>query len=415
MTTKSVLGIALALLFSQASAQQSDDEVALAIADSIVAPEARSSEWHAKVEAGVQKAADPSFALGHLSFDVMVDHKVAPSLSFVFADRLDVNRGSSSAYDSTVNTLKEAYGSVSYSSERIIDFGRINVRSGVAFGYNPTDFFRAGSIRTISSIDPESLRSNRLGSVMLRGQTLSEAGSLTMLYSPKLAGTPSTAPFDIDLGATNAVDRWQVALSPRLGTTSSSTLLIFGEKGQSPTVGVNQTWAVGGSTVAYIEAASRKSIALLDRALARPAQKALYTQLAAGLRITTAQKQSITLEYEYSGASLSRAQWDVLRSRGQADYARYRQWLDYAQELPTKQALFIYGNWQDAGVAHFDVSVMTRRDMADRSHLDWIEGRYRMSRADLILQGQRNRGDARSTFGALPNSNILVIKLLTYF
>jgi hypothetical protein len=58
---------------------------------------------------------------------------------------------------------------------------------------------------------------------------------------------------------------------------------------------------------------------------------------------------------------------------------------------------------------------MTRRDLADRSHLDWIEGRYRLHRADLILQAQRNAGDTRSTFGAQPHANVLTIKLLTYF
>ena len=46
--------------------------------------------------------------------------------------------------------------------------GRINVRNGAALGYNPTDFFRSGALRSVVSIDPNSLRENRLGTVMLR-------------------------------------------------------------------------------------------------------------------------------------------------------------------------------------------------------------------------------------------------------
>ncbi len=411
---RTVFVIMLAVLSGQAAAQQSDDD-ALALADSIAESPTTASAWHAQLEAGIVRANRPAMTGQTLSFDFLLDHAIAPSLRMVLADRIDIRRDSLAAGVNTVNTLKEAYGSYAYGKDRIVDIGRINVRSGVALGYNPTDFFKVQSIRVMSETDPESLRSNRLGSVMLRGQVLSEHGSLTLMYSPKLASIPDGSPFDIDLGATNGVDRWLLAFSPQLGGTASSTLLLYNEKGKPPTLGLNQTWVVGGATVAYLEATRGKSAALAEQALGRPGKPSAHTKLAVGLRFTTQRKQAISLEYDYSTAALSRNGWQALRTGAPGDYLRYRQLAQSAQELPTRQAWFAQANWQDAGVDHLDLNFILRRDIADRSRLYWLEGRYHFSRTDLIVQAQHNAGDARSTFGALPHSNIWTVKLLTYF
>jgi hypothetical protein len=85
-----------------------------------------------------------------------------------------------------IGTLKEAYVSWQPHSSLLLDAGRINGRQGVAFGYNPTDFFRSDAIRSVVSIDPNSLRDNRLGTVMLRGQQLWDSGALSVVYAPRL-------------------------------------------------------------------------------------------------------------------------------------------------------------------------------------------------------------------------------------
>ena len=78
------------------------------------------------------------------------------------------------------------------------------MRNGVATGYNPTDYFRAGAVRSIVSIDPASLKTRRQGSVMLRGQSLWDSGSLTAMFSPKLAkASRRRRRFNPDFGATN--------------------------------------------------------------------------------------------------------------------------------------------------------------------------------------------------------------------
>jgi len=80
----------------------------------------------------------------------------------------------------------------------------------------------------VVSLDPASLRENRLGSAMLRGQALWTGGSLTALYSPKLADQRNDAVFSADLGATNQRERWQLALSEKLSDALNPQWLLSG-------------------------------------------------------------------------------------------------------------------------------------------------------------------------------------------
>ena len=151
------------------------------------------------------------------SFDLLYSGSVGTGLRVVLSDRLDVNHPAALGTDSTVNSLREAYVSwQATGGDAVLDFGRINVRSGPAYGYNPTDFFRDGSLRVINTADPFALRQNRMGAVMLRGQRLWNGGSLSAAYSPKLADRPSADGWNLDLGATNNRNRSLVTLGTQL-------------------------------------------------------------------------------------------------------------------------------------------------------------------------------------------------------
>jgi hypothetical protein len=74
-----------------------------------------------------------------------------------------------------------------------LEVGRINVRNGVALGFNPTDFFKTGSLVDQASLDPTVVRLNRLGTVMTRFQASGGHSSLDRLW--ELTGTiPAPAP-----------------------------------------------------------------------------------------------------------------------------------------------------------------------------------------------------------------------------
>ena len=120
-----------------------DDLDALSLADKAptTAPQAAKS-WRIFIEGAGSRTgvggSDSNFETKRGSLDVRFDSTIAPGLRAVFSDRLDLlhNNGATRAHD--VNTLREAYLSWARTDEQIVDVGRVNVRHGAAFAYNPT-------------------------------------------------------------------------------------------------------------------------------------------------------------------------------------------------------------------------------------------------------------------------------------
>ncbi len=410
--------IFIALMVAAAPALAGDDDAALSLADKTVTPAQHGSDWRVFTEAALRTSSQQNGGTQEhdqrLSFDVHYDRIFAHDWRVIFADRLDANRLGESASESSINTLKEAYLSWQQSPDRIADLGRVNARYGVALGYNPTDFFRAGAARSVVSIDPASLRENRLGSAMLRGQALWTDGSLTALYSPRLADRPSEVAFSPDLGATNQRSRWLASLSHKLSDGISPQWLAYGEAGKLPQAGLNLTALLNDATVANFEWSAGRARSLISQALALPDDTAYRSRLAGNLTYTTSAKISITLEYEYNGAGLDVRGWNSLRHGPPADYARYRGFVANLQELPTWQNLFFYVSWQDALMNHLDLSAMLRRDIVDQSRLYWLEARYHWTRVDAAMQWQLNSGQPGSNYGALRERRIFQA-LMRYF
>jgi opacity protein-like surface antigen len=408
-------GAALAQASSVPSASDAD---ALLLADTTPSTIARASDWRVFAESALsqstQRAGSAPAAGQRLSFDLAYDGILAPGWRAVLADRLDLDWQRRFDNETSVNTLKEAYLSWQFNPDQLLDLGRINTRYGVATGYNPTDFFRGGAVRSVVSADPDSLRRNRLGSVMLRSQSLWAGGGLTALVSPKLTDAPSDAPFSADLGATNNRNRWLLSGSQQLGAGFSPQWSFYSEQHASPQLGLNLTALLNNATVAYVEWSGGRSRSLRPLALNGADDSAFRSRLATGITYTTASKLTWTLEYEYNGAGLDKAGWDALRRGAPPAYLQYRRFAGSLQELPTRQAIFVRAGWQDAIVARLDLSALARLNIADRSRMTWLEARYHWDRADLALQWQLNAGAAASEFGALPQRR-MAQAVLTYF
>jgi len=387
-----------------------DDAAALLLADKTETTAEQAGDWRVYTEAAVRESrlrgAGPARHGTRLSLDARLDTNFAPGWRAVFADRLDLNRGDGVSSTRDVNTLKEMYVSWQAQPDRIADFGRINVRNGVAFGYNPTDYFRAGALRSVVSLDPASLRENRLGSAMLRGQTLWEGGSLTALYSPKVAEQPSSASFNPDWGATNRRARWLMAYSQKLSDGLSPQWLLSGGEGQSTQVGLNLTALPNDSTVAFFEWSGGRAPSLAAQALIRPDDTVFRSRVSSGLTYTTADNISLTAEYDYNGAAMGRTDWDALRRGSPAAYGLYRGFAATVQDPATRHNLFLYALWQDALVKRLDVAAMVRHDLIDHSRLQWLEARYHWTHVDFALQTQLNTGAAASNFGALTDRRV---------
>lgn len=387
-------------MMAAALAGPPDDLDALALADQAPAETAKAGDWQVALEGAVVRAqprdGSPAYDDQRATLDVRFDKMVAPGWRAVFSNRLDVFGRRTEAGNHPVNTLKEASLSWQPGPDRIIDFGRINVRQGVAIGYNPTDYFKLNAVRAITSADPDTLRKNRLGTVMVRSQMLWNGGSLSALYSPRLDNGPDGGAFDLDLGATNGQDRWMFALSQKLSERLSPQFLLFGEKGGSPQLGMNLTTLLSDATVFNLEWSGGRSPSWYGA-------REYANKLAAGVTHTTKSKLSLTFEYGYNGWAPDLDGWSALRNGSLEEYTRYRTLMRDRLDLPTRHALFFYGTLQDAGIRHLDLTLMRRYNKDDHSGLAWLEGRYHWKKADLALQFQFNHGAPRSEYGVLPD------------
>lgn len=413
--------IYLILLLATGSciAQELNDLDALRLADTAAKPIEDSKDWHSFAEAAIGQSflgkSGTTVLEQRLSVDLHFDKTLAPGWRAVLSDRLDLKRQDQPTIQANVNTLKEAYLSRQVHDNQLLDFGRINEFNGVASGYNPTDFFRAGAVRSLVSVDPASLKKNRLGSVMLRGQHLWSDGSLTALYSPKLAQLPNTASFSPDLGASNNQDRYLLALSQQISDGIAPQWLIYGKPHQAPQLGLNLTCLLNNSTVFFAEWSGGRNRSLASLALNGKDDTGFRNRVSSGLSYTSNNKLTLTIEYEYNGAGLESSEWEKLRHASALNYVRYRALQQYAQELPTKQEVFFYANWQDAGINHLDFSAMQKLNLADHSRLTWLEARYRMEKIDLALQMQNNSGDQTSAYGAAAQKHAWQAVLRYYF
>lgn len=406
---------ALLLLPAGLAGAEDADLDALKLADQAPSTVEKVSDWRAFVEGAYGQTgwraapnrSSPRQDSQRLSLDVQVDHVLAPDWRAFLADRLDVDWPAQNDDQHTINTLKEAYLSWRARQETLLDLGRINVRNGMATGYNPTDFFRTDAVRSVVSIEPASLKENRLGSVMLRGQQLWESGSLTALYSPRLNDEPSSAGLNPDVGATNQQDRWLLSLSQKLAGFTPQWLL-YHAANAAPQFGFNLTGLLNDATVAYVEWSGGRSPTQLTQVLAPFAPlcacDAWRNKVSTGLTYTTPNKLSLTAEYHYDGAALNHDDWNALRHAPVAAYGLYRQQVQAAQELPTQQEFFLYATWQDTLMPRLDLSLMHNQDLTDSSRRLWLEARYHVGHFEYALQWQRNSGHELSDFGAAPEA-----------
>ncbi|GAA5783862.1 hypothetical protein [Chitiniphilus shinanonensis] len=395
----------LAALAPLAVAAPQDDDAALQLADDAPTVATAQRDWAAFAELALgdsqARSGDDPSGDARLSLDARLDRALAPGWRLVLADRLDMRWLGGLDEQRSVNTLKEAYLGWQPAPEWLLDLGRINTRYGAGTGFNPTDFFKVGALRSVSSVEPSSLRENRLGVVMGRGQWLWRGGSLTAIYAPKLDNAPSDDPFSLDLGASNPRDRGLLVLGHAFSDAFNPQLLLYREAGEDLQAGLNWSALLGDATVAYLEWAGGRAPSLAGRAAGED-DRAFRAAFVTGVTWTAPSKLSLTLEYQRDNAAADAAQWKALQNGRPDAYWRYRALAGQRQALTTRESAMLYARWQDALVQRLDFSGFVRHDLVDASNATWLEARWRGEQADLALQWQYSAGDALSNHGGLP-------------
>lgn len=351
-----------------------------------------------------------------LSIDYSQTFKPAPGWRAVLSDRFDDVHPAGPGQRSSANSLREAYaGWQDDAGNTLVEFGRVNLRLGPAYGFNPTDYFRDGALRAVTTADPLALRENRLGTVMLRAQRLWSGGGLMVALAPKLADAPSDAPLSLDLGATNRRNRGLVAWSDKLGERVNWQLLGYAEAGRGPQIGANLTALLSDAAVAHAEWSRGSEPDRLPLALGQPAATHARQRLSAGLTYTTSTRTAITAEYAYNGAAPDRAAWNAASMLGASALGGYLLDVQNRQDSASRSAWLVYVTQKSLGLKNLDLTGFVRVNAEDHSRFTWLELRYHWDRFDAALQWFGAQGKSLSEYGVIPNRQSLQLLGAVYF
>ncbi len=340
------------------------------------------------------------------------------------------------------NDLREAYLTWEPATRTYIEIGRINLRSGVALGYNPTDFFRARTLLDQATADPAALRENRLGTVMLRTQHIADWGTVAFAYAPKLAdpsriGMGATVPLDPHLDRTNAVDRFHMSVHADIAGLAPEASLYH--DGRNVRAGLSASATIGQQVVVYGEWSGGPQQSGIAEAIAYgirtgtlpagfPVLPANGTgtrtrhDAAIGLSWTSASKVTVNAEYLFHEAGFSRQNWaswfrlghNVPTLAGPSWYLR-----GYAadqQQPMARQQVFLRVAWSDSGIRDLDLTALTFINLDDGSARAQVSAVYNFDRnwtAGLYIAG--NSGAPRSDYGSLKSAISGTAQVLRYF
>jgi hypothetical protein len=160
-----------------------------------------------------------------LFLDARKQWALGDRLNFTLSDRFNLRAQENLDFpnhENAINDFREGYLSWEALDRTYLDAGRINLKSGVAVGFNPTDFFKTRAVVDPLSIDPTVLREDRLGALMGLGERIWQGVTLTVAVAPKLRSpTPvynnfNLRSFDPSIDRTNAHDRFLIKGSANL-------------------------------------------------------------------------------------------------------------------------------------------------------------------------------------------------------
>ena len=413
---------AAVLMLTCALSARADDSDALSL-QSAPEPEQKAPERPLRVF--VELAAgriEQRFGLGpadlrRASLDFTATAKPAAGWRLVLSDRLDDMHPVDPGARATLNSLREAYASwQDDAGQSVVEFGRINVRNGPAYGYNPTDFLRDGAVRAATTADPLSLRENRMGTVMLRAQRVWGGGSASLALMPKMATLPSNDSMGVDLGSTNGRAKLLATVSLQPTERVSGQLLAFSQRGVGTQWGANMTALLSDATVGFAEWTTGRDQSALSPALGGTSRTASRNRASAGITYTAPWKLSVTAEVEYNGFAIDQRRWSQLSASGGIEAVQsYLVDVQRRQDNASRKAYLLYVTQHGGPWKNIDITGLLRVNGDDHSRFGWVEVRHHWASVDLALQWQFSSGRTFSEFGAMPSRQTLQLMMAYYY
>ena len=382
-----------------------------------------------------------------LFFDARAQWQLSDSLAVHYSGRLNLRAedGLAWGHENIRHDLREAYLAWDAGGGIFVELGRINLKSGVALGFNPTDFFKTRAVVEPLSADPSVLREDRLGTLMAMGQGVWNGFALTIAVAPKVArqstvyANDDLPSFDPMFDRTNARTRFLAKASVRIADDIVPELLFYSEGGDSY-AGLDLTRAFGKSVVGYVEWSGGERRSLIADALASGIQtgalpasavailphdgaRAFRNDLAVGASYATQEEVSFNLEYHYHQAGFSDADWQGWFAAGATadDATRGALWYvrgdaSDRQEPVARSSIFLRADWEDAVVRDLSLTGFVLADTRDGSGLAQFSADYVLSRTwqvgglvDVTFGGRR------SDYGSIPEAANVLVRVSRYF
>ena len=387
----------------------------------------------------------PSSAEARAFLDTRITDPIGGDVSLTYSGRFNLQDQSSPdfpAREAIRNDLREAYLTWQAGGDLFVEFGRVNLKSGVAEGFNPTDYFKTRAVVEPDSADPSVLREDRLGTAMALGQMIWPQGSLTLALAPKLASDSppyldtNLPRFDPMFDRTNARTRVLVKASFQLLDVNPEILAYY--KAGRTKLGVNLTKGFGQATIIYLEwsGGRRTSLAydayrdgvdnhVLPATPPIPAsgEEAFANDLAVGVSYATKIGIHLDLEYNYHQSGFSAADWRNWFDGAKGPNAPtpgalwfIRGYANDQQEPMARSSLFLGADWRNAFVRNLNITAFADEDLRDGSEAGQVAVDYFLSPA-WTIGGlvDFESGRARSNFGSLPQDLSVLLKLSRYF
>lgn len=380
------------------------------------------------------------------SLDGFGSWRFDPRLTATVSDRLDLEEQQFSGAPSKrvfLNDFREGYLAWEPWPRLYAEAGRINLRNGVALGFNPVDFFKTRTGIDLSSADPSTVRNNRLGTVMARVQYLWDAGAVMVAAAPRLESpsplaTSQTDGFNGRFDRTNGDNRYLLSASANLGDLSPQALVEH-EAGQTR-YGFDLSHAIGQSVVVYAEWAGGEQGSVAERAVAfgqdtgtlpigapvlqgAAPGNAFRNDLAAGGSWTSASAFTVNLEYHYHQAGYTRQDWrnafllgGMQPSTIGAEFWYVREYANAQEEPMSRGQWFLRLDQTDAFIRNLELSGFAFVNAGDGSVFGQLSATYDWTRHwSFAAYASGTPGSSRSEYGSLPQAAAVAVQVIRYF
>jgi len=376
------------------------------------------------------------------------DTELQNNLSFKTNLLLNIYTRNNDSFNSSKDIrfdIKEAYLSWQQSPTQFFDIGRINIKSGIASGFNPTDYFKVGSLIDRNTEDVSQLRDARIGALVFQGQKLWEGGSLSVVVSPKITNKDNNWStnkniYGLNLQKSNDRSRVMLKLNQKITEDFAPEIIYYNESGKH-NLGLNISRAFNNQWLGYAEwnIGERRKLVdeafeslsnnqrlhpLISQKFTKDQSDSYQQQFAVGFSYTSSLNITTNVEYHYNQASLSKAQskkwFDIAETSNNSavlgQLLSIRGLARTRNEPLGQHSLFLRSKWNDAITENLDLTGLLISDLNDNSHLLQLEAEYELNpKSSLSLKLAKFQGDPKSNYGSLDNDLTTTLQFMYSF